>query len=121
MEHFTNVYSILDRQFQELEKKLDYYEEKCNESDGEIAKRFSEKFWDTFGEWNGLRKFEKELVGTDYYTGRADFNYQYRHYLRDATNAQRKSVHDLWKCLGLPLDGKSEQHHETVQSITCQL
>jgi|TARA_R100000093_G_C1891393_1_gene57059 hypothetical protein len=120
MEHFTNVYAILDRQFQELEKKLDYYEQKCENSEGELSKRFSDKFWSLHAEWNALEKLERNFIGTDYYTGRAQFNYEYRHYLRSATVSQRKSVHDLWKSLGMELDGKSDEHHETVQTITCQ-
>ena len=112
----------LDRQFSELEQEMDELEQKMSnyELPDSLAGKISDRFWNTFCEWNGLRKLEQKFIGTDGYTGRALFNYEYRHYLRDCTVAQRKAVHDEWLNRGLSLDGQSPQHHKIVQDITCQ-
>lgn len=59
---------------------------------------------------------EKTLVGTPDYLGLAFFwNYEYRHYLREATPKQRKLVHDLLIEAGLSLDGASPDHAAIIE------
>ena len=115
MEHLDSLFSELEQEMDELEQKMGNYE-----LPDSLYGKLSDRFWNAFCEWNGLRKLEQKLIGTDDYTGRALFGYEYKHYLRDATNAQRKAVHDQWLRLGLPLDGQSDRHHKIAQTIPCQ-
>jgi hypothetical protein len=62
---------------------------------------------------------DKAAIGTSAYEGRAYFwAYEYRHYLRDATRAQRIAVHAALLAARLPLDGESQRHLEIIESIT---
>ena len=45
------------------------------------------------------------------------WNYEYRHYLRDASTAQQNKVLREFVNFGLEIDGASFKHLEIVQSI----
>ena len=58
---------------------------------------------------------DKSFVGTPDYMGVAYFwNYAYRHYLRDASIAQRRRVHKKMLDCGLAVDGASEMHAQGI-------
>ena len=62
---------------------------------------------------------DKKTIGTKEYKGSAYFwNYEYRHYLRDATDRQRKTVHNKFLREGLDLDGISDKHLEIIRKVT---
>lgn len=66
-----------------------------------------------------LMALDETLVGTPHYMGVAYFwSREYRHYLRDATAAQRCAVHDAWLKAGLELTGDSNQHMQLITNIT---
>lgn len=66
-----------------------------------------------------LQRIDDAMIGTPDYMGIAYWwNYEYRHYLRPATPAERKKAHDKLILEGLPLDGMSDQHAEIIQRIT---
>lgn len=66
-----------------------------------------------------LLALDATLVGTPHYMGAAYFwSHEYRHYLRDATTAQRCAVHDHWLAEGLPLLGESDRHLAIIRTIT---
>ena len=51
-------------------------------------------------------KRKNESVGSAKYNGRDWFwPHDYRHYLRDASPAQRKKIHDAWLKIGVPVKG----------------
>jgi len=53
-----------------------------------------------------LLKKKNESVGSKKYNGRDWFwPHDYRHYLRDASPAQRKKIHDAWLKIGVPVKG----------------
>ena len=53
-----------------------------------------------------LLKRKNESVGSKKYNGRDWFwPHDYRHYLRDASPAQRKKIHDAWLKIGIPVKG----------------
>ena len=53
-----------------------------------------------------LLKKKNESVGSKKYNGRDWFwPHDYRHYLRDASPAQRKKIHDAWLKIGIPVKG----------------
>ena len=52
------------------------------------------------------KKKKNESVGSKKYNGRDWFwPHDYRHYLRDASPAQRKKIHDAWLKIGVPVKG----------------
>lgn len=66
-----------------------------------------------------LCRIDDAMIGTPDYMGLAFWwNYEYRHYLRPATPAERKKAHDKLILEGLPLDGMSDRHAEIIQRIT---
>jgi hypothetical protein len=66
-----------------------------------------------------LCRIDDAMVGTPDYMGIASWwNYEYRHYLRPATPAERKRAHDKIILEGLPIDGMSDRHSEIIQRIT---
>ena len=53
-----------------------------------------------------ISKDKNESVGSKKYDGRDWFwPHDYRHYLRDASPAQRKKIHDAWLKIGIPVKG----------------
>jgi len=53
-----------------------------------------------------LKSKKNESVGSKKYNGRDWFwPHDYRHYLRDASPAQRKKIHDAWLKIGVPVKG----------------
>lgn len=66
-----------------------------------------------------LLELDQQLTGTEDYMGMAYFwNYEYRHYLRDATHSQRRRIHKLLLAEGLEVDGESKRHLEIILKIT---
>lgn len=65
--------------------------------------------------WNNDQKF----VGTKNYIGLAYFwNYEYRHYLRDASIYVKRKVHNVFLEKGLELTGVSEIHYKIIKKYT---
>ena len=61
---------------------------------------------------------DKERVGTMRYQGVAWFwNYEFRHYLRDADRWARVRVHNAFLRAGLAVDGDSEAHWQIVREV----
>ena len=64
---------------------------------------------------------DQSFINTNNYIGLAYFwAYEYRHYLRDATIAQRKKVHRLFLKNNLIIDQASEKHFNIIKSVTKQ-
>ena len=65
-----------------------------------------------------VKKLDEEFVGTLNYMGLGWFwNYEYRHYLRDATFPQRKKVHKKFVKANLPTDGESPAHLSIIEKV----
>ena len=66
-----------------------------------------------------LHKLDKTFVGDpENYLGLASFwHYDYRHYLRDASIAQRKRVHRKWAKAGLDFGEVTYYHLETIHEV----
>jgi len=63
-----------------------------------------------------LLALDNSLVGTKDYLGYTYFwSTEYKHYLRDATNIERKRVHKEFLKLGLDVGGESDKHFEIVK------
>jgi len=66
-----------------------------------------------------IYELDKTYVGTENYLGVAFFwNHEYRHYLRDTTDAKRKKVHNTFLNMGLDIIGKSDIHLQIIRKIT---
>jgi hypothetical protein len=66
-----------------------------------------------------LLDLDQQLVNTEDYMGMAYFwSREYRHYLRDATDSQRRRIHKQLLTEGLEVDGESKRHMEIIQKIT---
>lgn len=83
-------------------------------------KRSHIKDWDFFIEYENTCldtfKMIKEVdfynIGSKKYMGFAWFwNYEYRHYLRDASYVTRQIIHDRLLDFDLELSGESSKHH----------
>jgi hypothetical protein len=62
-----------------------------------------------------IYRLDKKFVGTDKYCGFAYFwDPEYKHYLRDTSDARRRLVHKKLLEAGLKLDGKSKEHEAIV-------
>ena len=62
-----------------------------------------------------ISDIDKNFIGTADYVGVAWFwNYEYRHYLRDASTAKRRKVHNAFVSPGLPVDGVSAAHYAII-------
>ena len=65
-----------------------------------------------------LNALDAGFVGTKDYMGRAYFwSYEYRHYLRDTTDAKRRAVHSAFMEQGLELRADSDQHLKIIKDI----
>ncbi len=63
-----------------------------------------------------LLALDDSLVGTKDYLGYTYFwSTEYKHYLRDATNVERKKVHKAFLKAGLDVSGESDKHLAIVQ------
>ena len=72
-----------------------------------------------FDQYVQATQLDATRIGTGRYEGLAYFwAYAYRHYLRDATPAQRRAVHAAWLRLGLDLTGESDQHLQVIRQVT---
>lgn len=70
----------------------------------------------TFRAFHALHALDHGLIGTPDYLGIAYFwAHEYKFYLREATQKQRKIVHDLFLKAGLALDGVSPEHAAIVE------
>jgi hypothetical protein len=68
-----------------------------------------------------IYEIDRNFINTNNYLGLAYFwAYEYRYYLRDASIAQRKKVHNLFLKNNLIIDHASEKHFEIIKSITKQ-
>jgi hypothetical protein len=68
-----------------------------------------------------IYEIDKSFINTNNYLGLAYFwAYEYRHYLRDSSIAQRKKVHNLFLKNNLIIDSVSEKHFEIIKLITKQ-
>jgi hypothetical protein len=73
----------------------------------------------TLRAFTDIMELDFGFVGSDNYMGVAYFwAYEYRHYLRDTTNAKRKKVHDRFLKENLELSGVSDRHYQIIKSIT---
>ena len=62
-----------------------------------------------------ILKVDNELIGTPDYMGASYFwNYDYRHYMRDASFLIRQKVHKYFMDAALPTDGTSDQHLKII-------
>lgn len=69
-------------------------------------------------QWAQERANDREAIGTKNYLGVAYFwNYEYRHYLRDATDSKRRRVHNAFIKAGLSVDGESPEHEAIVRKV----
>jgi len=68
--------------------------------------------------FDAIYQLDHDSIGTPNYMGVAYFwNVEYKHYLRDATVAQCRRVHNKFLQAGLPLDGKSDAHHAIIFDV----
>jgi len=68
--------------------------------------------------FKGILKIDQGFVGSSDYMGIAFFwNYDYRHFLRDATVSKRKSVHSKFIKSGLNVSESSEAHEKIVFAV----
>jgi hypothetical protein len=64
-------------------------------------------------------ELDKTFVGTNKYMGLAYFwAHEYRHYLRDTTDANRRRVHSEFLTGGMELNGVSSHHESIIEFIT---
>ena len=62
---------------------------------------------------------DKNFVGTQNYVGLAYYwNYDYRHYLRDASPYVKRKVHSMFIKHGLDLVGSTEKHLSIIRKYT---
>ena len=65
-----------------------------------------------------IYELDTKFVGTSDYMGLAYFwNYEYRHFLRDASQDQRKRVHKAFIKSKLSLEGESDAHQNIILTI----
>ena len=73
----------------------------------------------TFHATEKLLELDRSFIGTEHYMGYAYFwNYEYRHYLRDATISSTRKVHHALLKAGLAVDGESEEHYKIICKYT---
>lgn len=68
-----------------------------------------------------IHEIDQTFINSSNYLGIAYFwSYHYRHYLRDASIAQRKKVHSLFLKNLLEVDGNSKKHLEIIKKVIKQ-
>jgi len=61
---------------------------------------------------------DRQYIGSSAYMGLAYFwNYDFRHYLRDASQHQRKLVHQQLLKANLSLNGSSAAHEQIISKV----
>ena len=64
---------------------------------------------------SAVMDLDRSFVGTPNYMGVAYFwSYSYRHYLRDASIAMRRRIHNKMLDCGLEVNGESEMHSQII-------
>ena len=72
----------------------------------------------TFDAFCALNALDKTFVGTPNYMGVAFFwGHGVKHYLREASQAERRKIHKKWLAEGLDLHGESYRHHEIIRQV----
>ena len=65
-----------------------------------------------------LLDLDDTFIGTPNYMGITYFwDYEYRHYLRDASPSQRIEVHKKWLDADLGLDGVTKKHWDIIGAV----
>lgn len=66
-----------------------------------------------------MYELDKQFVGTENYMGLAYYwNYEYRHYLRDAKPHIRMKVHKSFLLENLPIADATEKHFQIIKKHT---
>ena len=66
-----------------------------------------------------MYELDKQFVGTENYMGLASYwNYEYRHYLRDAKPYIRMKVHNSFLLENLPIADATEKHFQIIKKHT---
>jgi len=66
-----------------------------------------------------LLDLDKSFIGTNDYMGFSYFwSYEYRHYLRDVSDAKRRKVHKKFIDNNLAVNGESSEHLQIIRKIT---
>ena len=73
----------------------------------------------SFDAYVKVQALDGTFINTPNYLGVYWFwNYEFRHYLRDASYAQRRRVHAAFIKAGLPIDGESNAHLQIIKKHT---
>ena len=65
-----------------------------------------------------VHELDQTFINTPNYLGVAYFwNYEYRHYLREASTTQRKEVHKLFRQFEIGIDKASYLHLEIINHV----
>ena len=63
-----------------------------------------------------LKELDEKFIGTYNYLGIAWFwNYEFRHYLRDASINERKKVHNIFLTYNLNVSDATELHYQIIK------
>lgn len=66
-----------------------------------------------------MYELDKQFIGTENYMGLAYYwNYEYRHYLRDAKPYIRMKVHNSFLLENLPISDATEKHFQIIKKHT---
>jgi hypothetical protein len=66
-----------------------------------------------------MYELDKQFIGTENYMGLAYYwNYEYRHYLRDAKPYIRMKVHNSFLLENLPIADATEKHFQIIKKHT---
>jgi hypothetical protein len=73
----------------------------------------------TFEAISAILEADAKLVGTKHYMGVAYFwgSNGCKHYLRDASTAQRRKIHKHWLDANLDLVGETLEHYAIIQKV----
>ena len=72
----------------------------------------------TFNAFCALNELDKSFIGTPDYMGVAFFwGQKVKHYLRNASQAQRRKIHKKWLGEALDLEGYSNRHREIISEV----
>jgi len=66
--------------------------------------------------YSKIHEMDSNFISTPDYLGLAYFwNYEYRHYLRDATIQKRQKIHSLFLYHGLAVNDATDKHLKIIQ------
>lgn len=69
--------------------------------------------------YHKVQALDKTFLNTESYLGVEWFwNYEYRHYLRSASYAQRRKIHAAFVKAGLAIAGESNAHLQIIKTYT---